>query len=31
VATEVIAMFYVHGGSMAFQSSGRSLNLFYLS
>jgi hypothetical protein len=31
IATEVIAMFYVHGGSLAFQSSGRSLNLFYIS
>lgn len=30
VATEVIALFYVHGGSRGFTHSGRSLNIFYL-
>jgi CheY-like chemotaxis protein len=31
VSTEVIALFYVHGGSLAFKTSGRSLNIFYLT
>ncbi len=30
VATEVIALFYVRSGALAFRSSGRSLNMFYL-
>jgi CheY-like chemotaxis protein len=29
VSTEVIAMFYVRSGSLAFKTSGRSLNMFY--
>jgi CheY-like chemotaxis protein len=30
-ATEVIAAFYVRSGSLAFKTSGRSLNIFYVS
>ena len=30
VATEVLALFYARSGSLAFKSSGRSLNIFYV-